>query len=447
MSTQKFDAYQMVTDRIISLMESGVIPWARPWSGVRSASGAWSRRDGRAYSMLNQMLLADPEKKYTTWEDLQADIRGEWLTFKQAIDLGGNVRKGEKGRKVVFFKISERVTDELDEDGKNIVKKYPILKTYTVFRVDQCEGITQKWYTGEGEAPADIAEDLTAETVIADYLRRSGVTMLHVEGDRAYYSPMLDRVVLPLRSQFHSTGEYYSTAMHELAHSTGHESRLNRLENVAAFGDESYSTEELTAEICSASILATLGIDTAGTLRNSAAYVQSWLKALKNDKKMIVVASARAEKALQMLLDVKPVGNTGEEKSEDREGAAPAENTSETTSAAPVIAQAANTSASVNLYSAPECLLTQLKIKHPNGVMYFEDVRSFFPMTQKDFKIVLPLLRYVASDTLSKFRYTLGVLKREEELTTGRKTYLKRIADNIAALEKMYPELSKGVTA
>lgn len=422
-AASKFDAYQMVTDRIVALMESGIIPWARPWSGTNAVNGAWSRRDGRSYSFVNQMLLGDPDKHYSSWEELQADIRGEWLTFKQALDLGGNVRKGEKGRKIVFFKVNERKTGKQDENGEEIVERFPILKAYTVFRVDQCEGIEQKWYTQDAESLPDIAQDMTAEGVIADYIRREGVTMNHVEGNRAYYSPALDTVVLPLRNQFKSTEEYYSTAMHELAHSTGHESRLNRLSGVAAFGDDSYSTEELTAEICSASIMATLGLDTAGTLRNSAAYVQSWLKALKNDKKMIVVASARAEKALQLLLNVvKPTPD--KDKGDDAE-----------------TVQDENKAENVKPAAKPEHepeMISSMTIKHPNGVMMFADLAACFPMSQKDFKIVLPLLRYVASDTLRNFCHTLKMYATApRSISDG-----KRLASNIAALEKAFPELA-----
>ena len=426
MSIQKFDAYQMVTDRITALMESGIIPWARPWTGTSAVTGAWSRRDGRAYSLVNQMLLGDPDKQYKTWEELQADIRGEWLTFKQALDLGGNVRKGEKGRKIVFFKVHEKKTGKTDDNGDEIVERFPILKAYTVFRVDQCEGIDQKWYTQQADALPDIAQNVTADDVIADYIRREGVTLNHVEGNRAYYSPALDTVVLPLRRQFNSMEEYYSTAFHELGHSTGHESRLNRLHGVAAFGDEVYSTEELTAEICAASVMATLGLDTAGTLRNSAAYVQNWLQALKNDKKMIVVAAARAEKALQMLLDLlKPTAGDDEPAEPSTSEPATAE------PAAPVTQQAGE----------PVEELESLNIKHPNGVMFFGNIRSFFPMGAKDFKIVLPLLQYLEPATLRSFFYTLTIIKRDEMSTDNRPSIIKRIDSNLAAIEKSYAHI------
>lgn len=291
----KFDAYQMVTDRICDLLESGVCPWARPWGTV--ADCAFSRATGKPYSMLNQMLLADPEKEYTSISELYADVAGEWLTYKQAQEAGGTVRKGEHGRRIVFFKMLEKE----DESGEK--QKIPYLTAYTVFRVDQCDGIDQKHHT-DGDEPHDVTTDQTAESVAADYVRRSGVTVNHVRGNQAYYSPALDTVVLPAMEQFHGTTEYYSTLFHELTHSTGHADRLNRLSKIAAFGSDKYSVEELTAEIGSASILATLGIDTDGSLRNSAAYIKSWLSALRSDKRMIVTAAARAEKAVRMILGV-----------------------------------------------------------------------------------------------------------------------------------------------
>lgn len=299
-AVQKFDAYQMVTDRITALLEQGLIPWARPWSD--SAACAWSHDSGRPYSFVNQMLLADPGKKYTSIQELLADVKGEWITYKQAIDEGGHVRKGEHGRSVVFFKIAERKTGETDDNGNEVVTTYPILKSYTVFRIDQCEGIRQKHNVNTRTSA--IASDATADSIAAEYIHKYGITCNEIESNQAYYSPMIDTVVVPLREQFTSAAEFYSTLYHELTHSTGHKDRLNRLTGCAAFGSEDYSTEELTAEIGSASILATLGIETESSFRNSAAYVQNWLRALKNDKKMIVVASARAEKAIRMILGI-----------------------------------------------------------------------------------------------------------------------------------------------
>ena len=154
--------------------------------------------------------------------------------------------------------------------------------------------------------PNPASPDETAEAIIADYVKRSGVTIEHREGDSAFYNPAQDRIVLPMMAQFTETAEYYSTAFHEATHSTGHKSRLNRfsIEN-AMFASEDYSKEELTAEIGAACIMNSLGLETTGSFKNSAAYIQNWLAALKNDKRMIVGAAARAEKAVKMILDIK----------------------------------------------------------------------------------------------------------------------------------------------
>ena len=297
----KFDAYQMVTDRICELLEQGLKPWAQPWSSAVSC--AWSGNDGRVYSLINQMLLADPDKKYVTIQELFDDIRGEWVTFQQAKERGGHVKKDEKGRKVVFYKPVNVNRDENGEVDEENPKMLPFLKVYTVFHIRQCEGIEQKFHT-DGDKLFDFTGDQNADKVAADYIAREGITFKAVRSDRAFYTPATDTVTIPLPEQFPDWQEYYSTLYHELTHSTGHEKRLNRISKCAAFGSEDYSTEELVAEIGSASLLATLGISTENTLTASAAYVKNWLKALRNDKKMVVFAASRAEKAVKMILNI-----------------------------------------------------------------------------------------------------------------------------------------------
>jgi len=275
------NVYEMVTDRIIAELENGVIPWRKPWTGVRN--GAYSRSTGRAYSLLNQMLLGKP---------------GEYLTFKQALDAGGHVRKGEKSKMVVFWKMIQ--VDESDDAGEITKKTIPLLKYFNVFHIDQCEGIEAK-YGPEDIAPFDpIAE---AEEILAAYSARTGCKIQHLASNRACYIPNADRIDLPLKEQFPMVAEYYSVAFHEAAHSTGHVSRLNRLDKLAAFASEEYSKEELIAEIASASILSHLRIETDQSFRNSVAYVQSWIKVLRNDTRMIVSAASKAEKAVAYILD------------------------------------------------------------------------------------------------------------------------------------------------
>lgn len=294
---QKFDAYQMVTDRICELLEQGFIPWDMPWA--MTADSAWSGCDGHAYSLLNQFLLADPKRKYKSMDEMMKDISGEWVTFKQALDRGGCVKKGAKGRKIVFF----TWINKKDEDGNETEEKFPYLKWSTVFKISQCDGIEQKFHL-DADTLYDFNADQTAEEVAAGYIDREKVTLKHKRGNRAFYSPATDTVTMPLQQQFKNNAEYYSTLFHELTHSTGHQKRLNRVSKTAAFGNEEYSAEELVAEIGSASILATLGVENEGTFRNSAGYIQNWLKALKNDKRMIVTAAARAEKAVKLILNI-----------------------------------------------------------------------------------------------------------------------------------------------
>ena len=273
------DIYKEVTDRIISQMEEGVIPWSKPWVACGKAI---SRSTGKPYSLLNQMLLGRP---------------GEYLTFKQCQEAGGKVKKGEKSSMVVFWKWIEQEDEETHEK-----KEVPFLRYYNVFHIDQCEGIIAK-HTTETAFP-DGAEPLeAAQEIIYDYLSREGVKLSREEGDRAFYRPSTDEVVLPIRKQFTSTAEYYSTVFHELTHSTGHARRLNRLNKPSFYGTEDYSKEELVAEIGAATLVNHVGIETSASFRNNAAYIQNWLKVLKDDKRFIVSAAGKAEKAVALILN------------------------------------------------------------------------------------------------------------------------------------------------
>lgn len=273
------DVYKEVTDRIINQLEQGVIPWHKPWI-IPGKACAISRSTGKAYSLLNQMILGKP---------------GEYLTFAQCVKEGGKIRKGSKAQMVVFWKWIEKE----DEQNPGEMKKIPFLRHFSVFHIDDCEGLKPKLETPSTEI---LQPDAAADSIISGYLQRSGVKLVHEEGDRAFYRPSADTVVLPLLSQFKELAEYYSTAFHELTHSTGHTSRLNRLTAPAFFGSESYSKEELVAEIGAAALVNHAGLETPSSFRNSAAYVQSWLKALRDDKRLIVSAAGQAEKACSLIL-------------------------------------------------------------------------------------------------------------------------------------------------
>ena len=270
------DIYATITDRMIAEMEAGEIPWKRPWMASGSAI---SHTTGKPYSLLNQMLLGKA---------------GEYLTFKQVNAEGGYVRKGERAKMVVFW----RWIDKEDEEAGEITQ-VPFLKYYNVFHISQCEGIRAKYAQ---ELTETASADETAENVISEYVKREGVTMEHQAGNQAYYSPIADKVVLPLMKQFAESAEYYSTAFHELVHSTGHMKRLNRLDATAHFGSEDYSREELCAEIGASALVFHCGLETPSSFRNNTAYIQNWLSVLKNDKRFIVSSASKADKAVSLIL-------------------------------------------------------------------------------------------------------------------------------------------------
>lgn len=279
----KLDIYQMVTDRIIAQLENGIIPWKKPWTGVSPLNGgAFNRVTKKSYSILNQMLLGEG---------------GEYATFKQWSALGGKIRKGEKQKVVVFWKIIHKEVE--DKEGNKKMVGIPFLQYYGVFHISQVDGV-EPLNLDELEEVDPIPE---ADEIITSYVDREGINYQEIASNEAYYSPLDDRVVVPMKSQFQNANEFYSTAFHELTHSTGHKSRLDRIHiGVAAFGSEEYSKEELVAELGAAGMLNLLGIEIPETFKNSTAYIQSWIRALRNDKKMIVMASSKAEKAIAYIL-------------------------------------------------------------------------------------------------------------------------------------------------
>lgn len=286
MENGKFNIYEAITDRIISQLENGEIPWTKPWIGGNN-SGAFNRVSKKSYSLLNQMILKHD---------------GEYATYKQWSDLGGIIRKGEKAEIVVFWKIIEKT--ETKDNGEKIEITIPYLRYINVFHISQVEGVE----------PLNARERIVfehepieeAEKIKCDYMNRENFRILEVDSDRAFYSPINDFIQIPCKKQYENINEFYSTLFHEMIHSTGHSSRLGRLEEtskVASFGSSEYSKEELIAEIGSASLMNLIGIETAKTFKNSVAYIQNWLRVLKNDNKFIVSASSKAEKAVKYILN------------------------------------------------------------------------------------------------------------------------------------------------
>ena len=279
----KANVYDMVTNRIIAELEKGKIPWQKPWTGIRS--GVYNRITKRPYSLLNQMLLQH---------------NGEYATFKQWQDLGGHIRKGEKSEIVCFWKIFE--SKENNPDTEEIeIKKIPLLRYYNVFHISQVEGVEPL----TEEQLNDKVEPIEAgDKIITEYIKREHLKFVECKSNQAYYSPSSDTVVVPLKEQCQLINEWYSIAFHEISHSSGHKSRLNRIQTgaISAFGSQDYSKEELVAELSSATLMSVAGLETPKTFRNSTAYIQNWLQVLRNDNKFIVSASSKAEKAVNYIL-------------------------------------------------------------------------------------------------------------------------------------------------
>lgn len=281
-----FDIYQAVTDKIIALLEKGVAPWRKPWS-TGNAGAPRNLVSDKPYSGINYFLLGCQEYESPYW-----------LTFKQALDQGGHVRKGEKGSLCIFWKIYEKADDKA-ESG---VKRLPVLRHYTVFNARQCDGLD--YPEVEIQTWPEHKRIEKAEEIQFGMPDRPTV---HYGGGRAFYSPSEDLVMVPELQRFEKPQEFYSVLFHELAHSTGHMKRLNRegITKPHAFGDPIYSREELIAEMAASFLCAQCGIETA-TLENSAAYLQGWVKALRGDKKLVVTAAANAQKAADYILNAEP---------------------------------------------------------------------------------------------------------------------------------------------
>lgn len=286
--------YQQITARILAEMEKGIIPWQRPWT---SSTGAVSHISGRPYSLLNQMLISIGNDK-----NGEAFAEGEYLTFNQAKAEGGMVRRGEKGKWIVFWTMYQKEREK--EDGTKTVDSIPCLRSYYVFEVSQCDGIKRKYEPSQRPALDPVAE---AEQVVSTYFDRETVKLRVCESNRAYYNPTADLVNVPQMSQYDAVAEYYSTLFHEMTHSTGHVSRLDRLEKNAFFGSEEYSKEELVAEMGAAFLVGKVGIDSSRAFRNSVAYLQGWSRKLKEDSKLFIHASSKAEAAVNYILNGKEV--------------------------------------------------------------------------------------------------------------------------------------------
>jgi antirestriction protein ArdC len=270
-------AYEIVTEFIIKQLESGVAPWRKPW-GTETPANLASKKE---YRGINIFLLAS-----------QGYGSRYWVTYRQAQALGGTVKNGQHGSKVVFWKISEhRSENQKSEETEN--RKSILLRCYDVFNLEQCEGIK---FPDPVRAINPIEP---CESIVRAMPNPPGFA----QDARACYRPSTDTVGMPARSAFLAAEEYYSTLFHEITHSTGHPSRLGRegIMNHNPFGSADYSKEELVAEMGAAMLCGAAGIESR-TLGNSAAYLQTWISKLKSDSRLIVSAASQAQKAADYIL-------------------------------------------------------------------------------------------------------------------------------------------------
>ncbi|NNU17071.1 DUF1738 domain-containing protein [Parvularcula sp. ZS-1/3] len=280
------DLYQEITDKIVAGLEAGTVPWVQPWGKVDGAQACGLPQNGatgRAYSGINILLLwgAAFERGFGT---------GSWLTFRQAQELGGSVRKGERGTGIVYadrFTPKDQGAGEAKRAGGEDAREVWFLKRHTVFNADQCESLPDE-LAGRGAALPEREQIPHAEALIA----ATGADF-RIGGDRAFYVPSQDFIQVPPQPAFREQINYYRTCFHELGHWTGHASRLDR-NLTTSFGTKDYAREELVAEMASAFLCASLGI--VPTVRHTD-YLGSWLKVLKEDKRAILKAASAASKA------------------------------------------------------------------------------------------------------------------------------------------------------
>jgi antirestriction protein ArdC len=288
------DVYAIVTEKIVNLLESGVVPWRRPWTSTGLPRNLITKKP---YRGINHFLLS--ASKF---------VSPLWLTMRQANELGGSIRKGEESTIVTFWKVDDakqNETEDLDAEPKDERNRRRfVFRFYRVWNLEQCnlpQAVLDKLPKIETHQhdPIEAVEKIIAGMPNPPEIVRTG--------SKAYYSPITDRITLPPRELFESAAEDAATTLHELSHSTGHEKRLGRegITEVAPFGSAVYSREELVAELSAAFLCAEAGISNA-VIRNQAAYIAGWLARLRDDRRLIVQAAAQAQKAADYILNRTP---------------------------------------------------------------------------------------------------------------------------------------------
>lgn len=282
------DIYSRITNQIVAALEQGVKPWTQPWNATHAAGPVSRplRHNCQPYAGINILTLwaSAMERHYAA---------PMWMTFKQAVELGGHVRKGEKGSPVVYA--DKMVKTEESESGQDEERIIPFLKAYTVFNIEQIDDLPGHYYALAKSDPNPDERDARAEAFFA----ATGADIRH-SGSSAFYVPSQDFIQMPAFEAFRDAEGYYATLAHECTHWTRHVSRLDRDLGRKRFGDEGYAREELVAELGAAFLCADLGLALEDRA-DHASYIGSWLRVLKDDKRAIFSAAAHAQRAIDYL--------------------------------------------------------------------------------------------------------------------------------------------------
>lgn len=287
--TPRLDVYSRITNQIIEALEQGVKPWTQPWNAAHAAGHVSRplRHNGQPYGGINVLTL---------WASAMTAHYAApiWMTFKQAIELGGHVRKGEKGSPVVYADTMRR-TETDDATGDETERAIPFLKAYTVFNVEQIEGLPEHFHV-----LAHASRNPDERVAEAEAFFAATRADIRHGGDCAYYSPALDYIQMPPFEAFRDAQAYYATLAHEATHWTRHTTRLDRDFGRKKFGDDGYAREELVAELGAAFLCADLGLKLEDRA-DHAAYIGHWLSVLKEDKRAVFAAAAHAQRAAYFL--------------------------------------------------------------------------------------------------------------------------------------------------
>ena len=295
MNTEKQDVYNRVTNTIVADLEKGVRPWLKPWNAAHTDGRITRplRHNGLPYSGINILML---------WASAieQGFAAPMWMTFKQALELNAHVRKGEKGSLVVYANAITKT--ESNDAGEEIEREIPFMKGYTVFNVEQIDGLPARYYQRPEIQLTPVERNARAE----EFFRNTGAE-IRTRGDRAFYSCEADYIQVPVIDAFLNAESYYATLAHEATHWTRHSSRLDRDLGRKHYGDEGYAREELVAELGAAFLCADLDL-TPEVREDHAAYLACWLQVLQNDKRAIFSAAAHAQRAVDYLRAKQPSG-------------------------------------------------------------------------------------------------------------------------------------------